>query len=68
MPRLKIPVSLRVLPEVHAVGMSRAAEETRSFASYIESLIVRDAREHGVEAVLEPRIRAGGSRVRLPVR
>ena len=27
--------------------------------SYIESLIVRDAREHGVATVLEPRVRPG---------
>ena len=68
MPRLKVPVNLRVLPEVHAVGMARAADECRSFASHIENLIVRDARDHGVEPVLEPRVRAGRPGVRLPIR
>ena len=36
MARVKVPVSLRVVPEVRDVGMARAAAETRSFASYIE--------------------------------
>ncbi len=68
MRQLKIPVTLRVLPSVHAIGVARAATEVRSFANYIESLIVRDARNHGVDAALEPRVRAGRSSVRLPVR
>ena len=68
MPRLKVPVSLRVLPEVHAVGMARAADETRSFASYIESLIIRDARQHGLDPLLEPRTRTGKPGVQMAVR
>lgn len=39
----KVPVSLRISPEVKARAEARAAEQNRSFASYVEWLIIQDA-------------------------
>jgi hypothetical protein len=44
MARTKIPVSLRLDPEIKATGEARAKDEMRSFASYLEWLIVEDAK------------------------
>jgi hypothetical protein len=40
----KVNVGTQLSPEVKAEGHRRAAEERRSFASYLEWLIMRDAK------------------------
>ena len=47
MARTKIPVSLRLDPEIKALGEARANEERRSFAGFLEWLILEDAKRHG---------------------
>lgn len=42
--RTKIPVSLRLDPEIKSAGEARAKEERRSYASFLEWLIVEDAK------------------------
>jgi hypothetical protein len=44
MARTKIPVSLRLDPEIKAAGEQRAKKEMRSFASYLEWLIAEDVK------------------------
>ena len=44
MARTKVPVPLRIDPEIKAAGEARAKEERRSFASFLEWLIVEDGK------------------------
>jgi hypothetical protein len=44
MARTKIPVALRLDPELKAMAETRAKEERRSFAGFLEWLIVEDGR------------------------
>ena len=41
---VKVSIGTQLSPEVKAAGHRRAAEERRSFASYLEWLIMRDAK------------------------
>jgi hypothetical protein len=41
---VKVPIGTQLSPEVKAEGHRRAAEERRSFASYLEWLIMQDAK------------------------
>jgi predicted HicB family RNase H-like nuclease len=43
-PSMKIPVAIRISPELKAAAVARAREENRSFTSYVETLILRDTR------------------------
>lgn len=45
----KKPISLRMAPAIKAEGERRAKEENRSFASYLERLVVEDAKRHPPE-------------------
>jgi hypothetical protein len=44
MARTKIPVALRLDPKLKAMAEARAKEERRSFAGFLEWLIVEDAK------------------------
>jgi hypothetical protein len=44
MARTKIPVALRMDPELKAAAEARAKQERRSFAGFLEWLIVEDAK------------------------
>lgn len=44
--RTKIPVAMRLAPDVKAEAERRAAETRRTFTSYIEWLIMEDADGH----------------------
>ena len=63
----KVPLALRLDPEIRAIADERAKEETRTLTSYLEWLIVEDAKRTGAtrftNAKSEPkRATARGSR------
>jgi hypothetical protein len=43
----KVPLALRLDPEIRAIAEERAKEETRTLTSYLEWLIVQDAKRTG---------------------
>jgi hypothetical protein len=47
MARTKIPIALRIDPELKAMAEARAKEERRSFAGFVEWLIAEDAKRTG---------------------
>lgn len=56
--RTKIPVAMRLAPDVKAEADRRAREERRSFTSYIEWIVLQDALKHPAqrqEASQKPR-------------
>lgn len=42
----KKPVAVRLAPDVKAKAMVRASEENRSFASYLEWLVLQDVKRN----------------------
>jgi hypothetical protein len=44
----KVPLALRLDPEIRAIADERAKEETRTLTSYLEWLIVEDAKRTGL--------------------
>lgn len=44
----KVPVGLRLDPDIKAKGERRAKEDRRSFASYVEWLIAEDTRKRAL--------------------
>lgn len=44
--RTKTPISMRLASDVKAEAERRATEERRSFTSYVEWLIMKDAESH----------------------
>ena len=50
----KKPIGLRLSPELKALGEQRAKDEGRSFASYVERLIIADLQKHGLLPERQP--------------
>ena len=53
---VKVYIGTQLSPEVKAEGHRRAAEERRSFASYLEWLIMQDAKVNPAPPPKKPRV------------
>jgi hypothetical protein len=49
----KVPLALRLDPAIRAIADERAKEETRTLTSYLEWLIVEDAKRNAHQAAAQ---------------
>lgn len=50
----KIPVSLRLTPELKAAAEEAARKENRSFTNLVETLLIERCRKHGIKVSDSP--------------